>query len=170
MGKKENFATNNAEKQQVIKADDATANKAIVEETKVGNTETGETTIADQVVAKIAGLAAREIPGVYNLGGSAARALGAIRETVGLDENVKQGISVEVGKTQAAVDLTLIVEYPYPVHEVAQQVREAIFSNIEGLVGLEVTEVNIQVTDVHIETENTEEATEAVATKQERVK
>ena len=42
------------------------------------------------------------------------------------------------------------MEYPYPVHEVADKVREAIFSAVEGLVGLEVTEVNIKVTDVHV--------------------
>ena len=107
----------------------------------------GLTTVADQVVA---GLAIKEIPGVYDLGNSAARALGALRSKVGASESITQGISVEIGQTQTALDVVLIVEYPYPVHEVADKVREAIFSAIEGLVGLEVTEVNIKVTDVHV--------------------
>lgn len=110
----------------------------------------GLTTVADQVVAKVAGLAIKEIPGVYDLGNSAARALGALRSKVGASESITQGISVEIGQTQTALDVVLIVEYPYPVHEVADKVREAIFSAIEGLVGLEVTEVNIKVTDVHV--------------------
>ena len=54
----------------------------------------------------------------------------------------------------------LIVEYPYPVHQVADQVREAIFSAVEGLVGLEVTEVNIKVTDVHVPSNEDEEEKE----------
>ena len=54
----------------------------------------------------------------------------------------------------------LIVEYPYPVHEVADKVREAIFSSVEGLVGLEVTEVNIKVTDVHVPGNEDDEADE----------
>lgn len=128
----------------------------------------GQTTIADQVVSKISGLAVREIPGVYALGNSAARALGAIRSSVGMDENIKQGVAVEVGQTQAAIDLTLIVEYPYPVHEVADKVREAVLESVEGLVGLEVTEVNIKIADVHVDTGEEEEEEEEE--KQERVK
>ena len=42
------------------------------------------------------------------------------------------------------------MEPPSRVQDVADKVREAIFSAIEGLVGLEVTEVNIKVTDVHV--------------------
>ena len=120
----------------------------------------GLTTVADQVVAKVAGLAIKEIPGVYDLGNSAARALGALRSKVGASESITQGISVEIGQTQTALDVVLIVEYPYPVHEVADKVREAIFSAVEGLVGLEVTEVNIKVTDVHVPGNEDEEADE----------
>ena len=121
----------------------------------------GLTTVADQVVAKVAGLAIKEIPGVYDLGNSAARALGALRSKVGASESITQGISVEIGQTQTALDVVLIVEYPYPVHEVADKVREAIFSAIEGLVGLEVTEVNIKVTDVHVPDDDDNEEDEA---------
>ena len=120
----------------------------------------GLTTVADQVVAKVAGLAIKEIPGVYDLGNSAARALGALRSKVGASESITQGISVEIGQTQTALDVVLIVEYPYPVHQVADKVREAIFSAVEGLVGLEVTEVNIKVTDVHVPGNEDEEANE----------
>lgn len=120
----------------------------------------GLTTVADQVVAKVAGLAIKEIPGVYDLGNSAARALGALRSKVGASESITQGISVEIGQTQTALDVVLIVEYPHPVHQVADKVREAIFSAVEGLVGLEVTEVNIKVTDVHVPGNEDDEADE----------
>lgn len=135
-------------KSLVPSADEA---KKLIPDTNVAKDEgRGTTTIADQVVAKIAGLAIREIPGVYDVGGSAARALGNLRSKIGINDNIKQGINVEIGQTQTALDLTLIVEYPYPVHDVANQVREAIFNGVEGLVGLEVTEVNINVADVHV--------------------
>ncbi|SDG73098.1 Asp23/Gls24 family envelope stress response protein [Microbacterium pygmaeum] len=112
-------------------------------------TSAGRTTIADGVVAKVAGIAAREVRGVYALGGGGARALGALRSVVNADD-LTQGVRVEVGETQAAADITIVVEYPVPVHEVAANVRAAVSAAITSLVGLEVVEVNVDVNDVHL--------------------
>ncbi|MEH3090005.1 MAG: Asp23/Gls24 family envelope stress response protein [Microbacterium arborescens] len=109
----------------------------------------GKTTIADGVVAKVAGIAAREVAGVYALGGGGARAFGAIRDAINATD-LSQGVKVEVGETQAAADLTIVVEYPAPIQEVADNVRAAVAGAISRLVGLEVVEVNIEVNDVHI--------------------
>ncbi|KAB1653618.1 Asp23/Gls24 family envelope stress response protein [Pseudoclavibacter chungangensis] len=110
---------------------------------------TGSTTIAEGVVAKVAGIAAREVNGVYALGGGGARTLGAIRDAINATD-LTQGVKVEVGETQAAVDITLVVEYPAPIQAVAAEVRAAVTRAITQLVGLEVVEVNIAVDDVHL--------------------
>ena len=125
------------------------------------DTAAGKTTIADGVVAKVAGIAAREVPGVYALGGGATRALGAIRDAINASD-LAQGISVEVGETQVAVDVTLVADYPVALQDVADRVRAAILTAIEKLVGMDVTEVNVIVNDVHIpEIDDTEAPTEA---------
>ncbi len=110
---------------------------------------TGKTVIADPVIAKIAGIAAREVPGVYALGGGAARIVGAVRDALG-NSDLSQGVKVEVGETQVAADVTIVVEYPTPLTGVADAVRTAVASAITDLVGMEVAEINITVTDVHI--------------------
>lgn len=116
-------------------------------------TSQGNTTIADGVVQKIAGLAAREVSGVYELGGSAARALGALRERIpGSSQTSGQGVSVEVGERQAAVDLEMVAEYGVSITELARAVRRNVISAVEGMTGLEVTEVNIAVNDIHLPT------------------
>lgn len=109
----------------------------------------GKTTIEDGVVAKIAGIAAREVPGVYALGGGAARAIGAIREALS-SADLSQGVSVEVGEKQVAVDVTIVAEYPAALQKVADDVRAAVYTAMEDLVGMEVAEVNVTVNDVHI--------------------
>ena len=114
-----------------------------------GNDCRGTTTVADGVVAKIAGIAIQEIDGVHALGGGAARALGTLREKVG-QKDLTQGVSVEVGQTQVAVDVTLVVEYPHPLQQVADAARDAVYTAVEDLVGMEVTEVNITITDIHV--------------------
>jgi uncharacterized alkaline shock family protein YloU len=114
-------------------------------------TSQGRTQIADTVVSKIAGLAAREISGVYALGGGAARAFGAIRERIpGASSNQSRGVGVEVGEKQAAIDLDLVVEYGIAIGDLAAAIRRNVIGAIEQMTGLEVVEVNIAVNDVHI--------------------
>jgi uncharacterized alkaline shock family protein YloU len=109
----------------------------------------GQTTIADSVVTKVAGLAAGEVPGVHELGGGAARAVGAVTQKVGLSDARSQGVSVEVGEKEAAVDLTVIVDYGESIPQVAEDVRQQVIKRVEGITGLRVVEVNISVNDLY---------------------
>ncbi|TFC94108.1 MULTISPECIES: Asp23/Gls24 family envelope stress response protein [Cryobacterium] len=122
-------------------------------------TSRGKTVINNAVVAKVAGIAASEVSGVHALGGGAARALGAIREALNTSD-ASQGISVEVGETQVAADITIVAEYPVALQDVAERVRSAVIRVIEDLVGMEVTEVNVNINDVHLPTDDKDEKTE----------
>lgn len=110
----------------------------------------GRTVISDSAVAKVAGIAAKSVPGVYSLGSGPSRALGAIRDAVGSSSDHAAGVRAEVGETQVAVDITLVAVYGYPLHDIANQVRAAVYSAVEKLVGLQVIEVNIEINDVYI--------------------
>ncbi len=115
-------------------------------------TSQGKTTIADTVVSKIAGLSAREVHGVYDLGGGASRLVGQLRERIpGATTNHAQGVSVEVGEKQAAVDIDIVAEYGVAIADLAAGIRRNVIAAIEKMTGLEVTEVNITVNDVHVE-------------------
>ncbi|QEU90913.1 Asp23/Gls24 family envelope stress response protein [Streptomyces kanamyceticus] len=111
----------------------------------------GKTSIADVVVVKIAGMAAREIPGVYDMGGGLSRTLGAVRDRVpGGRPNVGRGVKVEVGERQTAIDLDIVVEYGVPITDVAHDVRENVIAAVERITGLEVVEVNVAINDVRL--------------------
>ncbi len=113
-------------------------------------TEKGQTSIADPVVTKVAGIAAREVGGVYQLGGGVTRALGAVTQRLPGQGSATQGVSVEVGEMEAAVDLVVVIEYGESIPRVAQQIRENVVRRIEGITGLSVTEVNVAVNDLHL--------------------
>ena len=87
--------------------------------------EQGKTTIADAVVEKIAGVAAREEPGVFQLGGGTARAVGALPEHIpgSGGPSATQGVQVEVGEKEAAVDLQIVVDYGVSIADLAQGLR-----------------------------------------------
>ncbi|TQK42596.1 putative alkaline shock family protein YloU [Streptomyces sp. SLBN-118] len=121
----------------------------------------GRTTVADGVVEKIAGMAAREVPGVHTLGGGMARTVGAVRDKVpGGRPSVSRGVKVEVGERQTAVDLAVVVDYGFAISDVAVEVRENVIAGVERMTGLEVVEVNIDVDDVYLPEEDADEGTE----------
>lgn len=110
----------------------------------------GRTIIADTVVAKIAGVAAREIDGVHNVGGG-TRMSGSLRERIpGGRVNHSQGVDVEVGEKQAAIDIGIVAYYGVAIHELAAGIRRNVISAVEGMTGLEVAEVNITVHDIYL--------------------
>lgn len=119
--------------------------------------EHGSTVIADGVVSKISGIAAREVVGVHDIGGGAARAFGTIRERIpGGTTNYAQGVSVEVGSEEAAVDLDIVAEYGVAISDVAEAVRRNVINSVGRMTGLKVIEVNINVNDVHLPEEYTD--------------
>lgn len=135
----------------------------------VAATSRGVTRIDDVVVAKIAGLAAREVSGVHALGGP-TRAVGTLRDSLtGSAGNLQRGVSVEVGEQQTAVDVDIIAEYGVAIHELADAVRRNIILALERMTGLEVTEVNITVHDVHLELGPEEETEQAAVETAPRV-
>jgi uncharacterized alkaline shock family protein YloU len=111
--------------------------------------------INDSVVAKITGLALRDVAGIHALGGGAARALGVIRNAISSTDH-SQGVSVQVGDGDVSVELSIVADYPVPLQRVADDARAAVIEAIETLVGLDVTEVNVTINDIHLPDDGTE--------------
>lgn len=105
--------------------------------------ERGKTFIAEEVISVIARSAAEQIEGVYKIGESNLRSLFA-------RFGRSHGIESEVGMSQAAVDIEIVVHFGYPIKEVAQQLREAVIDAVERMTGRQVIEVNVNVADVYV--------------------
>jgi uncharacterized alkaline shock family protein YloU len=114
--------------------------------------EMGNTIISSTVVSQIAGIAAQEVEKVQMAGGTSAAVGGILQSVTGSTggENLSRGVSVEVGEEEAAVDLTMTVEYGQSIPRVTEAARRNVINRVESLSGLRVTEVNITVNDVQI--------------------
>ncbi len=122
-------------------------------------TERGVTTIDENVVAKIAGMATREVPGVYDMGNAVRRAFSAVTDRIpNAQTNVAGGVSVQKGETQAAIEITIVIDYGVSIVEVSNAIRRNVIEQLEGTTGLEVVEVNINVTDVHLPDEDADDS------------
>ena len=86
--------------------------------------------------------------------------------------NFSKGVSVEVGEEEAAIDLTMAIEYGQSIPQITESARRNVINRVESLAGLRVTEVNITVNDVQIPEERPmlqeQEQTEEMARRQEQ--
>ena len=137
--------------------------------------EMGNTTISNAVVSQVAGIAAQEVEKVQMGGGATAAVGGFLQSVTGGSTsggNYSKGVSVEVGEEEAAIDLTMAVEYGQSIPQITEAARRNVINRVESLVGLRVTEVNITVNDVQIPEERPmlegQEQTEEMARSQEQ--
>lgn len=139
----------------------------------------GVTKIGDAVVSQIAGIAAQEVEKVQMGGGTSAAVGGFLQSVTGSvtgssssGGNFSKGVSVEVGSQEAAIDLTMAVEYGQSIPQLTEAARRNVINKVESLVGLHVTEVNITVNDVQVPEERPmlqqQEQTEDMAERQEQ--
>lgn len=120
-------------------------------------TDLGTTTISTSVVQQIAGIAAQEVEKVQMGGGASAAVGGFLQSVTGSvtgggagGGNFSKGVSAEVGEEEAAIDLTMAIEYGQSIPQLTEAARRNVINRVESLVGLRVTEVNITVNDVQV--------------------
>ena len=120
----------------------------------------GRISVAENVVTKIAGLATREVAGVHAMGTGAGRALGALKERIPGSSGpvANQGVSAEVGETQVALDLDVVIEYGVSIADLGRSVQRNVKNAVERMTGLEVTEVNVSVGDVFLGDQSEQDA------------
>lgn len=106
----------------------------------------GETTIDDEVIGAIAGVAAREVEGVASLGTSSIRR--TVVERLGRAEEKARGVEVEAGKKEAIIDLTVNVIYGFSIPKIIIEVRKKVAYRLLELVGLIAKEINVNVVGI----------------------
>ncbi|MCL2566216.1 MAG: Asp23/Gls24 family envelope stress response protein [Defluviitaleaceae bacterium] len=101
----------------------------------------GKISIADDVIATIAGTAAMEIDGVAFM---STRKISDIAEGLG-KRNFGKGVKIELKENTASVELHIVVKRDYKIPELSEKVQERVKAALETMTGLEVLEVNVNV-------------------------
>ncbi len=107
----------------------------------------GTTRVARWVVARIAGLAARQVPGVHQVLAHVAD-IDTASQRAPAGRNRRHRDVADVGAGRTAIHLDLVTQYGESIPAIAQAVRHTVAKRIQDLTGLEVAEVNITVGDI----------------------
>jgi uncharacterized alkaline shock family protein YloU len=118
------------------------AKKTVLEQSPGGKLE-----IMDDVIATVAGMAAREVPGIHSMGRSRIFTFG---------DSPKRGVAVEAGKAEAAIDLEVIIEHGCDIREVSGTLRKKVATAVDQMTGKKVVEVNLIVVGVNVPEEEEE--------------
>jgi uncharacterized alkaline shock family protein YloU len=111
-------------------------------------TDMGNIQIAPEVIEIIAGLATIEVEGVAGMSGGFAS---GVAELLGR-KNLSKGVKVEVGQREAAIDVSIIIEYGQRIPSVASEIQRNVKQAIESMTGLDVIEVNVHIHGVQFKT------------------
>ena len=130
MSNEKNVNTTNVDKQEATKKVDAVK---------------GELTYEDKVIQKIIGLSLEKVDGLLAVDGGF---FSNLADKIVNTDNVANGVNVEVGKEQVAVDLNVVVEYQKNVPDLYKHIKEVVVSQVSKITDLEVIEVNVNVGDI----------------------
>jgi len=112
----------------------------------------GKVSIADEVIATIAGTAAMEIEG------AAFMSAGNLSDILGSKKNFSKGVKLEVNEDGVLVDLNLFIKSGYKIPEISSKVQERVKTAIETMTGLSVLEVNVNIAGLSVDKPSTKKS------------
>ena len=96
-------------------------------------------TFGESVISKIVQMSLNDVEGILIL----KSASGSLFQRNGVS-----GINVEIGETEVAVDLKLVIEFGKNAQEIYNEVKEKVEEQVNNMTGLNVVEVNVKIEDV----------------------
>ncbi|WP_026660633.1 Asp23/Gls24 family envelope stress response protein [Butyrivibrio sp. AC2005] len=100
--------------------------------------------IADDVVSKIAALAALEVDGVSAMAGNYTS------ENIekASPKNILKSSKIFVNEGKVRVDMSILMNYSYNIPATSKLVQDRVKSSIESMTGLDVTDVNVRIAGI----------------------
>ena len=114
----------------------------------------GTVSFATDVIATIAGLATTEVEGVNCMySGSSGFADIFSRKSSSNTKGMTRGVRVDMVDNTLTIALSIVVDYGFPVPEIAKGIQENVKKAVENMSGLAVAAVDVHVQGVSFERE-----------------
>ncbi|RMC23433.1 MULTISPECIES: Asp23/Gls24 family envelope stress response protein [unclassified Lactobacillus] len=105
----------------------------------------GDLNYDSKVIQKIIGIALSDIKGLLTVNGGF---FSNLADKIVNTDDVTNGINVEVGKKQVAVDIEIVAEYGVEIAKLYDQIKKKIYDKVKEMTGLDTVEVNVTVVDI----------------------
>ncbi|HGK6995414.1 TPA: Asp23/Gls24 family envelope stress response protein [Streptococcus agalactiae] len=108
-------------------------------------------TYEEKVIAKIVGHALESVDGLLAVSGGF---FSNLKNSVVNSDSVTDGVNVEVGTKEVAVDLDIVVEYGKDIPAIVESIKAIVSQNVEVMTHLKVVELNANVVDIKTKAEH----------------
>ena len=105
----------------------------------------GQLTYEDKVVEKIVGLALDSVPGLLSVSGGF---FSNLKDKLINTDTTRDGVNVEVGTKEVAVDLDIVAEYQTHIPTIFTKIKSVVEQEVKKMTDLAVIEVNVNVVDI----------------------
>lgn len=102
--------------------------------------------ISGDAICTVAAVAAVEVEGVAGLS-----SLGSDVASIAAKKNLSRAVRLRTEEDKLAVDLSLLVKFGSNIQSVANSVQKAVAAELESVVGLKVSAVNVHVSGIAFE-------------------
>ncbi len=109
------------------------------------NSDLGEVTISNSVVAEIAGAVASECGGVVGMA-SRNKKDGIVKLLK--NDSITRGIKVDVEDSGVVVEIHIVTDYGVNIRSICKNIVNTVRMNIENSAGIKVNRVNVRVEGV----------------------
>ena len=112
------------------------------------NLELGTLSVAEEVIATVAGNTCIECYGIVGMG--TKRATDGIVEMFNKKDNLTKGVKVAIGEGSVTINVSVVLEYGVSMPAVSRSVIDNIKYNVETMIGVVVEKINVVVVGIRV--------------------
>ena len=118
---------------------------------EIKNTNNNSVIISEDVIAKVASIAATDVKGVHGVVSKPVNIKGIFKD------EASKAVVVEKNGKSSIIDIYIKIEEGYKVQTVAEEVQKAVKEQVQNMTNIVITKVNVHISEIELKKEESAE-------------
>lgn len=118
---------------------------------EIKNTNNNKVIISEDVIAKVASIAATDVKGVHGVVSKPVNIKGIFKD------EASKAVVVEKNGKSSIIDIYIKIEEGYKVQTVAEEVQKAVKEQVQNMTNIVITKVNVHISEIELKKEESAE-------------
>ena len=118
---------------------------------EIKNTNNNNVIISEDVIAKVASIAATDVKGVHGVVSKPVNIKGIFKD------EASKAVVVEKNGKSSVIDIYIKIKEGYKVQTVAEEVQKAVKEQVQNMTNIVITKVNVHISEIELKKEESAE-------------